>query len=149
VAVWAGPLATSHVIYERNVHFLRILTAGLFGHSVEIHHGHLWRVRGFVRGITESIGTLGVLLLLIAVGFIFGVLTLFVVAWTIGSVAGLFWGDSAGVDVRNWTLATIVATMLIGSFYLGKRRAVNDMAIWWLVYCARGRGRESEANVND
>jgi hypothetical protein len=148
VRVWAGGLATSHVIYERNVHFLSTLTAGLFGQSVELRRGYLWRVRGFVHGMTESVGTLGVLLSLIAVGLVAGVLTSFVIAWAIGSIASLVWGDSAGVDVRTWAFVTIVATMLIGSFFLGKRRAANDMAIWWLVYRARGRGSVSEANVS-
>ena len=144
--VWAGGLATSHVIYERNVHFLSTLTAGLLGQSVEPRRGHLSRVRDFVRGMAESIGTLGVLLLLIAGGLVVGVLMSFLIAWTIGSIASLVWGDSAGADVTTWTSATIVATMLIGSFLLGKRRAANDMTIWWLVYCARGRAKVSEAN---
>lgn len=146
--VWEGGLATSHVIYERNVNFLRTLTAGLFGQSAELHRGYFSRVRGFVRGIIESMGTMGVLLFLIAAGFVVGVLASFLVAWTIGSIASLVWGGSTGVDVRNWVFATIVATMLIGSFFLGKRRAANDMAVWWLVYCARGRSLISEDNVD-
>ena len=146
--VWAGGLATSHVIYERNVYFLRTLTAGLFGQSVELHRDYLWRVRGFVRGIAESMGTLGVLLFLITFGFVAGVLASLLAAWTIGSIASLVWGDIVGVVVRNWVFATVVATMLIGSFFLGKRRAANDMAVWLLVYCARGRGSVSEANDN-
>lgn len=147
--VWTGGLATSHVIYERNVHFLRTLTGGLFGQSVEFHRGYFWRVCDFVRGIAESIGTMGVLLFLIAFGFVLLVFQSFLVAWMIGYIASLIWGGSASVEVRNWAFAAIVATMVIGSFFLGKRRAVIDMAVWWQVYCSRGQDRVSKAKVND
>jgi hypothetical protein len=146
--VWAGGMATSHVIYERNMHFLRTLTAGLFGQSVKFGRSYLPRIRGFVQGMAESMAILGVVLLLIAVGLAVGMFTSFVIAWLTGFFASLVWGSGIGNDVRTWVFTAMFAIVLIGSLLLGKQRAKNDMAIWWLVYCARRRGSGSESNVS-
>jgi hypothetical protein len=136
--VWAGGLATSHVIYLRGWRLLRTLTAGLFGQSVHIRRGSLSTVRGFIQSMADSLGTLGVLLSMVA--FALGALALlaFSLAWMIGSVAGLVWGDGTGKNITTWAFLTMLILLLFGSFLGGMRRAESDIAIWWERYSAGG-----------
>jgi tetratricopeptide (TPR) repeat protein len=127
--VWGGGLVLSHIIYEWNHEFLRVVTEGLYGTTTQSSRKPLRRAWTGILAFGESALALVLLCILMAVGVAFA----YFAGWLFSSAAGWVAGRVSagfGLAVKFWTLRVFLFGSIAAAITIGRKKAIEDHNRW-------------------